>query len=185
MLVLPLCPDRDYLGLLRHLTGWSVVRANANNFWSNQLSWQSFCEKFPLKMKCTGKLRALEFQQVCNGCWNVHTESSPSETDKQHLNWIWSLVNNQVMQNLGSLINDSLSLNMFLFSSNQHINQWNITFWYDFSCVSYVGGMNTPKIINPCLINRRLATRYPIVRLFTSGWKKLIAQLRWEFVTPV
>ena len=39
---------------------------------------------------------------------------------------------------------------------------------------SYVGGINTPKSVNTCLINRQLATQHPIVRLFT---KKLIAQL--------
>ena len=42
---------------------------------------------------------------------------------------------------------------------------------------SYVGGINTPKIVNTFLTNRQLATQHPIVRLFTSGWKKLIAQL--------
>ena len=42
---------------------------------------------------------------------------------------------------------------------------------------SYVGGINTPKRVNTYLINRQLATQHPIVRLFTSGWKKLIAQL--------
>ena len=158
MLVLPLCPDRDYLGLLRHLTGWSVVRANANNFWSNELSWQSVCDNFPLKMKCIGKLRALEFQQVCNDCWNVHTKSSPSESDKQHVCGLeaWLSKISHVLDN------------------------------------SYAGGFNILKrrlfirqVFNTCLINRRLATHYPIVRLFTSRWKKLIAQLRWEFVTPV
>ena len=95
-------------------------------------------------MKCIGKLRALEFQQVCNDCWNVHTKSSPSESDKQHVCGLeaWLSKISHVLDN------------------------------------SYAGGFNILKRVNTCLINRRLATQHPIVRLFTSWcWKKLIAQL--------
>ena len=100
-------------------------------------------------MKCTGKLRALEFQQVCNaGCWNVHTESSPSETDKQH----------NMLHVCG--------LEAWLSKISHVLDN------------SYAGGFNILKRVNTCLINRRLATQHPIVRLFTSWcWKKLIAQL--------